>query len=58
MAVAGGVSLMLSPQTLIVASKMHMLSTEGHCKPFDAGADGTVGGEGCGVVILKRLSDA
>src|SRR6185503_7843120 len=58
MAVAGGVSLMLSPQTLIVASKMHMLSTEGLCKPFDAGANGTVGGEGCGVVILKRLSDA
>ncbi|WNG36079.1 SDR family NAD(P)-dependent oxidoreductase [Archangium violaceum] len=58
MALAGGVNLILSPLTLIFPSKMHMLAPDGRCKAFDAQADGFSRGEGCGVVVLKRLSDA
>jgi microcystin synthetase protein McyG len=58
MALAGGASLILNPQPTIGLSKAGMLSPEGRCKSFDAGADGFVRGEGCGVVILKRVSDA
>jgi acyl transferase domain-containing protein/acyl carrier protein len=58
MALAGGVNLMLSPLFTIAASRMRMLAADGRCKTFDARADGFVRGEGCGVVILKRLSDA
>ncbi|NTX32850.1 SDR family NAD(P)-dependent oxidoreductase [Myxococcus sp. CA033] len=57
-ALAAGVNLMLSPMSTIVECQMRMLSAEGHCKTFDARADGFVRGEGCGVVVLKRLSDA
>ncbi len=56
--VAGGVNLILSPHFTVAASRMHMLSTAGRCKTFDASADGFVRGEGCGILILKRLSDA
>jgi malonyl CoA-acyl carrier protein transacylase len=55
---AGGVNLMLHPDVTIALSKYHMMSPDGHCKTFDADADGFVRGEGCGVVVLKRLSDA
>ncbi len=57
-ALAAGVNVMLSPATSIAVSKYHALSPDGRCKAFDAGANGFVRGEGCGVVVLKRLSDA
>jgi thioester reductase-like protein len=54
----GGVSLMLSPEPFITYSHAHMMAADGRCKTFDASADGYVRGEGCGVVVLKRLADA
>ncbi len=58
MALAGGVNLILAPQLYIALSRAHMLAPDGRCKTFDAAADGFARGEGCGVVVLKRLSDA
>ncbi|MEM7269867.1 MAG: type I polyketide synthase, partial [Pseudomonadota bacterium] len=58
LALAGGVSLILSPEHLIGICQMTALSPDGRCKTFDAGADGFGQGEGCGMVALKRLSDA
>ena len=58
LALAGGVNLILSPHTSILASQMRMMAADGRCKTFDARADGFVRGEGCGVVVLRRLSDA
>lgn len=57
-ALVGGVHLMLSPDVMSSFEKAHMLSPDGWCKTFDARADGYARGEGCGVVVLKRLSDA
>ena len=54
----GGVSLMLSPEPTINYSQARMMASDGRCKTFDARADGYVRGEGCGVVVLKRLSEA
>ena len=56
MALAGGVNLILSPENGISFAKSRMLAPDGRCKAFDARADGFVDGEGCGVVVLKRLS--
>jgi myxalamid-type polyketide synthase MxaE and MxaD len=58
LALAAGVNLLLAPHFLIATSKMHMLAADGRCKTFDAAANGIVLSEGCGVVVLKRLSDA
>lgn len=58
LALAAGVNLMLSPEVSIFLSKMGMMAPDGRCKTFDAQADGFVRGEGCGVVVLKRVSDA
>ncbi len=57
-ALAGGVNIILNPAGTIAECKSHMLSKDGYCKTFDADADGFVRGEGCGIVVLKRLSDA
>ena len=58
LALAGGVSLSISPELNIMFSKARMLSFDGRCKTFDISANGFVRGEGCGVIVLKRLSDA
>lgn len=58
MALAGGSNVILSPEIGIAFSKAHMLASDGRCKAFDSRADGFVRSEGCGMVVLKRLSDA
>ena len=58
LALAGGVNLILTPELSICFSNARMMSPDGRCKTFDAGADGYVRGEGCGVMVLRRLSDA
>ena len=58
MALAGGVNLMLSPEVSIGFCKLKALAPDGRCKTFDAAANGYGRGEGCGMVVLKRLSDA
>jgi len=58
LALAGGVNLILVPETFVCFSKWGMMAKDGRCKTFDAAADGFVRGEGSGVVVLKRLRDA
>ena len=57
-ALAGGVNLILSPEPSIAFAQAGMLSPQGCVRAFDSGADGFVRGEGCGVLVLKRLRDA
>src|SRR6478609_6812216 len=57
-ALAGGVTVMISPGGFIGFSQAAMLSPEGRCAAFDASASGFVRGEGAGMVLLKRLSKA
>jgi len=58
LALIGGVNLILSPEANINFSKAGMMALDGRCKTFDALADGYVRGEGCAMIVLKRLSDA
>ncbi|WP_063783015.1 beta-ketoacyl synthase N-terminal-like domain-containing protein [Streptomyces sp. XY431] len=57
-ALAGGVNLVLSPRATRLHQLAGTLSPDGHCRPFDARANGFARGEGCGVLVLKRLEDA
>jgi len=58
LALAGGISLMLSPFTMISADQMGILSPDGRCKTLDKSANGYVKGEGVGALLLKPLSKA
>jgi len=58
LALAGGVNLMFLPHITVGFSLAELLSPDGRCKSFDKDANGYVRGEGCGVVVLKKLSDA
>ncbi|WP_406115523.1 beta-ketoacyl synthase N-terminal-like domain-containing protein [Kitasatospora purpeofusca] len=57
-ALAGGVNLVLSPRATRLHRLAGTLSPDGRCRPFDARANGFARGEGCGVLVLKRLEDA
>ena len=58
LALAGGVSVMLDPALTVAFGRAGGIAAGGRCRPFAADADGIVRGEGCGVVVLKRLADA
>jgi myxalamid-type polyketide synthase MxaB len=58
LALAGGVHLILEPTVTVFLSRTQALAPDGRCKTFDAAADGYGRGEGCGMLVLKRLSDA
>ncbi|MBR8332456.1 SDR family NAD(P)-dependent oxidoreductase [Burkholderia ambifaria] len=57
-ALAGGVNCLLTPEPSIALAQNKVLSASGRCSPFSAEADGLVRGEGCGMLVLKRLDDA
>jgi acyl transferase domain-containing protein/acyl carrier protein len=58
MALVGGATLHLTPEHYVEMAKLGMLSPDGRCRSFDARANGFVPGEGCGVIVLKKLVDA
>ncbi len=58
LALAGGVHVILSARLFELRGNAGMLAPDGRCKTFDAGANGYVRGEGCGILVLKRLSEA
>ncbi len=57
-AIAGGVNLLLAPEAAQMLATMQVMARDGRCKAFSADADGFVRAEGCGVIVLRRLSDA
>ncbi|MGQ4807007.1 hypothetical protein NKDENANG_00345 [Candidatus Entotheonellaceae bacterium PAL068K] len=57
-ALAGGSNVILLPDSMVALCQAGVLAVDGRCKTFDAAADGYGRGEGCGVLVLKRLSDA
>ncbi|MPY34602.1 SDR family NAD(P)-dependent oxidoreductase, partial [Streptomyces adustus] len=58
LALAGGVTLMVTPQTFVEFSRLRGLSTTGRCRSFSDDADGAIWAEGAGLLVLKRLTDA
>jgi acyl transferase domain-containing protein/acyl carrier protein len=58
MALAGGAAVRLPQRVGYLYEEGMILSKDGHCRPFDAGANGTVAGNGAGIVMLRRLEDA
>ncbi|MDP4174896.1 MAG: SDR family NAD(P)-dependent oxidoreductase [Bacteroidota bacterium] len=57
-ALAGGSTIFIPQKSGYLYQEGMILSPDGHCRPFDNDAKGTVGGNGCGIVVLKRLNDA
>jgi acyl transferase domain-containing protein len=57
MCICGGVNIMMDPQLFVALSKAGILSQSGQCKTFTKDADGYARGEGCGIVVLKKLAD-